>query len=159
MLFRSAVADNGLWHSPSTIRHLTDAEACPAGAPEKGCRGIGGSTGGSTTPKDKGKPSTGVAGSAGRRAMTPATAKALQELLRGVVNGGTGSAAWVGGGVWGKTGTTNDGRDLLFIGAVPERHWVMGIWLGNDDNRPSRSTSHLAAELWGEIVRSSVASP
>jgi peptidoglycan glycosyltransferase len=91
--------------------------------------------------------------------MAPATAKLMQEMLRGVVNGGTGTAAWVSGGVWGKTGTTNDGRDLLFVGAVPDRHWVMGVWLGNDDNRPSRSTSQLAAELWGRIVRSSVASP
>jgi peptidoglycan glycosyltransferase len=35
----------------------------------------------------------------------------------------------------------------------------MGVWLGNDDNTPSRSSSHLAAELWGRIVRSSVATP
>jgi peptidoglycan glycosyltransferase len=35
----------------------------------------------------------------------------------------------------------------------------MGVWLGNDDNRPSGSSSHLAAALWGEIVRSSTASP
>ena len=31
--------------------------------------------------------------------------------------------------------------------------------LGNDDNQPTRSSSHLAAELWGEIVRASVPSP
>jgi membrane peptidoglycan carboxypeptidase len=157
----AAVADNGLWHAPSTIRHLTDAEACPAGTPEKGCRSaptpapvVKGAR-----PKDaKAKPD-GVAGTAGRRAMSPETAKLMQDLMRGVVNGGTGTAAWVSGGVWGKTGTTNDGRDLLFVGAVPDRHWVMGVWLGNDDNAPSRSSSHLAAELWGRIVRSSVASP
>jgi membrane peptidoglycan carboxypeptidase len=156
-----AVADNGLWHAPSTIRHLTDAEACPAGSAEKGCRSAPKTAvpaKGARARDTKGE-SGGVAGTAGRRAMTPATAKLMQELLRGVVNGGTGTAAWVSGGVWGKTGTTNDGRDLLFVGAVPDRHWVMGVWLGNDDNSPSRSTSHLAAELWGRIVRSSVASP
>jgi len=187
----AAVADNGLWHPPSTIRHLTDAEACPAGTTEKGCRSApknsvaskgARSRDGKLEPAKiepsklepsklepgKLKPAKvepgkvepgGVAGTAGRRAMAPATAKLMQELLRGVVNGGTGTAAWVGGGVWGKTGTTNDGRDLLFVGAVPERNWVMGVWLGNDDNAPSRSTSQLAAELWGRIVRSSVASP
>ena len=157
----AAVADNGLWHAPSTIRHLTDAEACPAGTPEKGCRSAPNKSAAPSgaRPKDaKAKPG-GVAGTAGRRAMSPETAKLMQELLRGVVNGGTGTAAWVSGGVWGKTGTTNDGRDLLFVGAVPDRHWVMGVWLGNDDNAPSRSSSHLAAELWGRIVRSSVASP
>jgi membrane peptidoglycan carboxypeptidase len=157
----AAVADNGLWHAPSTIRHLTDAEACPAGTPEKGCRSAPNKSAAPSAarPKEaKAKPG-GVAGTAGRRAMSPETSKLMQELLRGVVNGGTGTAAWVSGGVWGKTGTTNDGRDLLFVGAVPDRHWVMGVWLGNDDNAPSRSSSHLAAELWGRIVRSSVASP
>jgi membrane peptidoglycan carboxypeptidase len=157
----AAVADNGLWHAPSTIRHLTDAEACPAGTPEKGCRSApnkSAAPSGARPKEAKAKPG-GVAGTAGRRAMSPETSKLMQELLRGVVNGGTGTAAWVSGGVWGKTGTTNDGRDLLFVGAVPDRHWVMGVWLGNDDNAPSRSSSHLAAELWGRIVRSSVASP
>jgi membrane peptidoglycan carboxypeptidase len=143
-----AVADDGVWHSPSTIRGLVDAEGCPAGAAEAHCR-----------KGSKGTKRPAVAGSAGRRAMAASTARTLQELLRGVVNGGTGTAAWVSGGVWGKTGTTNDGRDLLFVGAVPARHWVMGVWLGNDDNRPSGSSSHLAAALWGEIVRSSTASP
>ena len=143
-----AVADDGVWHAPSTIRGLVDAEGCPAGAAESHCR---------KAPKGAKRPA--VAGSAGRRAMAASTARTLQELLRGVVNGGTGTAAWVSGGVWGKTGTTNDGRDLLFVGAVPSRHWVMGVWLGNDDNRPSGSSSHLAAALWGEIVRSSTASP
>ena len=48
---------------------------------------------------------------------------------------------------------------VLFVGAVPERHWVMGIWLGNDDNSPSSSSSRLAAALWGDIVRASTAAP
>jgi membrane peptidoglycan carboxypeptidase len=149
----AAVADDGVWHAPSTIRGLIDAEGCPAGAAEGSCRK------GVKPKQGKAAKGAGVAGSAGRRAMAASTAKTLQELLRGVVNGGTGTAAWVGGGVWGKTGTTNEGRDLLFVGAVPARHWVMGVWLGNDDNRPTQSSSHLAASLWGEIVRSSTASP
>jgi peptidoglycan glycosyltransferase len=33
----------------------------------------------------------------------------------------------------------------------------MGIWLGNDDNRPTQATSALAASLWGEIMRSAPA--
>jgi membrane peptidoglycan carboxypeptidase len=55
--------------------------------------------------------------------------------------------------VGGKTGTTNEGRDLLFVGFVPQRHWVIGVWLGNDDNSPTRASSALAASLWGQIVR------
>jgi membrane peptidoglycan carboxypeptidase len=144
----AAVADGGLWHGPTTIRGLTDAEACTAAGTERAC------------PKGSRRSAKSPMGiGTGRRAMEPGTARTLQDLLRGVVNGGTGTAAWVGGGVWGKTGTTNEGRDLLFVGAVPDRHWVMGIWLGNDDNSPSRSSSSLAASLWGEIVRASTAAP
>jgi membrane peptidoglycan carboxypeptidase len=139
-----AVANNGLWHPPSTIRHLTDAEACATKSAAQGCRRAASGDRGQT-----------VGPAIGRRAMAASTALSLQELLRGVVNGGTGQAAWVGGKAWGKTGTTNNGRDLLFVGAVPERQWVMGVWLGNDNNAPSRSTSRLAADLWGLIVRSS----
>jgi peptidoglycan glycosyltransferase len=60
----------------------------------------------------------------------------------------------VPGGAAGKTGTTNDARDLLFVGFLPERHWTMGIWLGNDDNRATGSSSSLAAGLWSDIIRS-----
>jgi len=146
----AAVAADGLWRAPTTIRHLIDAEACSSRPTASACR--------RSTTAGAGKrrgPAAPVAAVPGRRAMAPATARSLVSMLRGVVNGGTGQAAWVPGGVWGKTGTTNQGRDLLFVGAVPERHWVMGIWLGNDDNAPTRSTSQLAAELWGRIVRSS----
>ena len=86
--------------------------------------------------------------------MSAATAKAMRTLLEAVVSGGTGSAAYVGTGSWGKTGTTNEGRDLLFVGYAPRRQWVIGIWLGNDDNSPSQASSALAAGLWGEIIRS-----
>jgi len=89
--------------------------------------------------------------------MKSSTARDMRSLLEAVVSSGTGTAAYVGGGAGGKTGTTNEGRDLLFVGYEPQRHWVMGVWLGNDDNRPSQATSALAASLWGEIVRSSPA--
>ncbi len=146
----TAVAADGLWRAPTTIRRLTDAEACGAsraGAAQGGaeCRASAGSARSITSP--------------GRRVMSPATAKAMRTLLEAVVSGGTGSAAYVGTGSWGKTGTTNDGRDLLFVGYVPRRQWVIGIWLGNDDNRPSAASSALAASLFGEIVRSAPPGP
>lgn len=135
----AAVASDGTWRPPTTIRRLTDAERCPPEAEgEVRCRADGGK----------------AASRPGRRVMKVSTARTLQSLLRGVVSGGTGSAAYVSGGEWGKTGTTNEGRDLLFVGYDPRRHWVMGIWLGNDDNRPTRATSATAAALWSEIIRS-----
>ncbi|MCX5939099.1 MAG: transglycosylase domain-containing protein, partial [Cyanobium sp. LacPavin_0920_WC12_MAG_62_9] len=132
-----AVANNGVWHAPTTIRRLTDAEACTGGAVDQ-CRPAG-------NPQQTSAP--------GRRIATVAQAQTLQQLLRAVVQRGTGTPAYLGGQEGGKTGTTNGGRDLLFIGYEPRRHWVIGIWLGNDDNSPTQASSALAAGLWGEIIR------
>ncbi len=143
----AAVAADGLWRPPTTIRRLTDAEACPTTS-----RRVGGPQGGA----DCRATTTGAraVSSPGRRVMSSTTAKTMQSLLEAVVSGGTGRAADVGPGSWGKTGTTNEGRDLLYVGYAPQRHWVIGIWLGNDDNSPTAASSALAASLWGEIVRS-----
>ncbi|MBW0167824.1 MAG: transglycosylase domain-containing protein [Vulcanococcus sp.] len=128
----AAVANQGIWHPPSTIRQLTDAEQQRSLTSQAQGQGTG----------------------PGRRVLSEAQARQMQAMLRAVVRSGTGRAARLGGEEWGKTGTTNNGRDLLFIGAEPSRHWVMGVWLGNDDNTPTGSSSALAAELWGEIIRS-----
>jgi len=143
----AAVAADGVWHAPTTIRRLTDAESC--GRPGATAPGRGDCRRGTSGPRSALSP--------GRRVLKPTTARQMQSMLQAVVNGGTGTAAWIPGGAGGKTGTTNDARDLLFVGYDPRRHWVMGIWLGNDDNRPSRATSALAASLWGEIMRSAPA--
>jgi len=134
----AAVANDGIWHAPTTIRHLTDAETC-GGLESQRCRTL------------KGKGDRPI--NPGRRVISVATARQMQGLLRAVVQQGTGGAASLGGMEGGKTGTTNNGRDLLFVGYEPQRHWVIGIWLGNDDNRPTGSSSGLAAGLWSEIVR------
>ena len=157
-----AVANDGIWHAPSTIRKLTDAERCHGGDKESGSgietkRRQGSSAFQTGEPPCRGGRDTPNFHNVGRRAMAASTAATMQELLRGVVSNGTGTAAYVGGRAGGKTGTTNDGRDLLFVGYEPTRHWVMGVWMGNDDNRPSRATSALAAGLWGEIIRTAAA--
>ncbi len=123
-----AVANDGIWHAPSTIRQLSDTTRSPGSSPQLSLR-------------------------PGRRVLSSRTARSMQQLLQAVVRTGTGRAARLGGGEGGKTGTTNGGRDLLFIGYEPSRHWVMGIWLGNDDNRPTGASSAVAAALWGEIVQ------
>jgi len=132
----AAVANGGTWYAPSTIRRVVDGETCQ-GEDHARCLTSRGAT----------------ARGAGRRVILPATAGRMQELLRAVVRSGTGTAAYLGGREGGKTGTTNDNRDLLFVGFEPSRNWVIGIWLGNDDNAPTRGSSAMAAALWGEIVR------
>jgi membrane peptidoglycan carboxypeptidase len=142
----AAIANDGIWHAPTTIRRLTDAEAC-SGQSSSQCRQTGAVNENSAAGEAPAQP--------GRRVTSPATAKAMQQLLRAVVQRGTGQTASLGGQEGGKTGTTNESRDLLFVGYEPKRRWVVGVWLGNDDNRPTRASSALAASLWGEILRAS----
>lgn len=70
-----------------------------------------------------------------QEAVTPQNAYIMSYLLKGVVQGGTGSAARVlGKPMGGKTGTSNDERDAWFIGFTP--HLVTSVWVGYDNNIP-----------------------
>ena len=132
-----AIANGGIWHAPRTIRRLSDAEHC-LGLADKGCR--------------KAADGTPALANPGRRATSAAVSTDLQAMLQAVVRDGTGRAAYRGEGEGGKTGTSNDNRDLLFIGFSGSRQLVVGVWLGNDDNAPTRGSSALAAALWSEII-------
>ncbi|MEO7964410.1 MAG: PBP1A family penicillin-binding protein, partial [Gemmatimonadaceae bacterium] len=68
--------------------------------------------------------------------MDPRDAFQLTSMLRSVVDEGTGRsvrAAGVTGAVAGKTGTTNNGSDVWFIGYTPTL--VAGFWFGYDNPR------------------------
>ncbi len=70
-----------------------------------------------------------------REAISPQNAFIMAYLLKGVINGGTGSAAKVlNRPMGGKTGTSNDERDAWFIGFTP--HLVTSVYVGYDDNSP-----------------------
>jgi penicillin-binding protein 1A len=65
-------------------------------------------------------------------AMSPELAYLVTNLLKGVVQNGTGShASRLHRYLAGKTGTSNDNRDLWFIGYTPDL--VAGAWMGYDD--------------------------
>jgi penicillin-binding protein 1A len=53
----------------------------------------------------------------------------------------------------GKTGTSQDFRDAWFIGYTA--HLVTGVWLGNDDNSPTRKTTGggMPVEVWTRIMK------
>jgi penicillin-binding protein 1A len=53
----------------------------------------------------------------------------------------------------GKTGTSQDFRDAWFIGYTS--HLVTGIWLGNDDNTPTKRTvgGSLPVEIWSRFMK------
>ena len=102
-------------------------------------------------------PAAGVTTPIGERPqqlIEPALAAEMDALLRGVVSGGTGRAAGVVADARGKTGTTDNGVDVLFVGYSPSSRILTGIWMGNDDNRPAEAASGaLVAELWGQYMR------
>jgi penicillin-binding protein 1A len=79
-------------------------------------------------------------------------ADTMTTLLQGVVSGGTGRSAYLGLGEAGKTGTTNNGVDLWFVGYLPTQQLVTGVWLGNDDNTETSGSSGQAAQLWGDYM-------
>jgi penicillin-binding protein 1A len=52
---------------------------------------------------------------------------------------------------YGKTGTTQDSRDVWFIGYAGDL--VAGVWIGNDDNTPNYGlTSHLPSRIWRDFM-------
>lgn len=70
-----------------------------------------------------------------RTVMKDSTAWLLTSAMEDVVDKGTGTAAQMsnyGIAQAGKTGTTNDWKDLWFVGYTP--YYTAGIWLGYDDN-------------------------
>ena len=90
-------------------------------------------------------------------AMDPADAYEITEMLQGVVNYGTGRSIrdlGVKGAVAGKTGTTNSGEDVWFVGYTPTL--VAGIWFGYDTPRQISSNAsggRLAAPAWAEFYQ------
>ncbi len=87
--------------------------------------------------------------------LSPQSAFLLVNLLKGVVEHGTGwYAKRLGRPLAGKTGTTQDQRDLLFVGFSPDL--VCGVWVGYDDFRPLKkglSASTIAVPLWTDFMK------
>jgi penicillin-binding protein 1A len=84
------------------------------------------------------------------QAIDRATADMMNWMLQSVVERGTGIPAQIGRSVAGKTGTSDESRDLWFIGYIPQV--TAGVWLGNDDNKPTNGTSGVAAEMWRKFM-------
>jgi penicillin-binding protein 1A len=92
-----------------------------------------------------------VNGDQGKRAVASDIADAMVWMLQQVVKGGTGTAAALPNRpVAGKTGTSEGGRDLWFIGSIPQL--TTGVWLGYDNSRETRSTSVVATLAWNSFM-------
>jgi len=87
--------------------------------------------------------------------LDPKTVYVMISMMRNVVEAGTGTNARLPGiEVAGKTGTTNNYRDALFIGFTTQL--LTGVWVGYDD--PHISLLHgstggdLAAPIWARYM-------
>ena len=132
-----SVANGGIWHKPRVIKRVYDTSNCDLKQLRK-CRIM--------YDYAKDAPS--------QRVLKTSTADTLTTMMRQVITNGTGKDAAIGLGEVGKTGTTNDNVDLWFIGFIPDRKVVTGIWLGNDNNSATTGSSAQAARLWGNYMGS-----
>ncbi len=88
-----------------------------------------------------------------QRVLSPEVARQLLTMLMAVVTEGTGRRAQVPGyQVAGKTGTSENVKDVWFVGFTPTI--ACGVWLGRDDNQPLRTGSGgaLCAPTFKELV-------
>ena len=76
----------------------------------------------------------------------------MRELLAGSIASGTGRQAALSVQAFGKTGTTQDNRDALFVGYAGGL--IAGVWVGNDDNTPNPGLSGggVPARIWRDFM-------
>ncbi|HXZ44039.1 MAG TPA: PBP1A family penicillin-binding protein, partial [archaeon] len=91
--------------------------------------------------------------------MRPETAYVLVNVLKGVIQRGTGARARVlGRPLAGKTGTSSDATDVWFVGFTPSL--VAGVWIGYDLKRSlgeGETGSRLALPIWINFMRKALA--
>jgi penicillin-binding protein 1A len=87
-----------------------------------------------------------------QRSLDDDTHEMLLELLSAAANNGTGRSAALRTRTYGKTGTTQDNRDAIFVGFAGDL--VTGIWVGRDDNSPLGGIAGggLPARIWRDFM-------
>jgi penicillin-binding protein 1A len=86
--------------------------------------------------------------------IEPRNVAMMNAMMQETLLSGTARKAEIPG--WmaaGKTGTSQDFRDAWFVGYTA--NLVTGVWLGNDDNSPTRKTTGggLPVEVWTRFMR------
>jgi penicillin-binding protein 1A len=92
------------------------------------------------------------------RVLPSDQAYVLNDMLRGTIRAGTGTAATRAAGLTvpagGKSGTTNDYTDVWFVGYT--RELVAGVWIGFDQPQTIKAGAQggrLAAPAWAAFMR------
>jgi penicillin-binding protein 1A len=81
----------------------------------------------------------------------------MLDLLYAAANEGTGRRAALAVPTFGKTGTTQENRDALFVGFAG--NLVVGVWVGRDDNKSLGKVSGgtVPAQIWRNFMTSALA--
>ena len=81
----------------------------------------------------------------------------MLDLLWAAANTGTGRRAALAMPTFGKTGTTQDNRDAVFVGFAG--NLVVGVWVGRDDDKSLGKVSGgtVPARIWHDFMSSAVA--
>jgi penicillin-binding protein 2D len=92
-----------------------------------------------------------------QQVLDPRIAFIVRDMMRDAAERGSGTAARAAVPdnvpVAGKTGTTNDNRDVWFVGMTPDV--VAGVWLGFDQPKTIAKGAVgglLAAPIWGDMI-------
>lgn len=83
---------------------------------------------------------------------------ALNNVLQGVISGGTATRAQIGRPAAGKTGTTSSERDVWFVGYTPDL--AAAVWAGNDDYTPltyGATGGTVVAPIWRDFMSQALA--
>ncbi len=85
-------------------------------------------------------------------AMSEPAAYVTSMLLKEVVTSGTGGGAGLSSGMFtaGKTGTTSDNHDRLFVGYTP--HYVASVWYGYDIPKPIQAYGNPCIPVWKSVM-------
>ncbi len=80
----------------------------------------------------------------------------MLDLLAASVSSGTGRRAALSVDSYGKTGTSQDNRDALFVGFAGDL--IVGVWVGNDDNSPNPGLSGggVPARIWRDFMQNAL---
>jgi penicillin-binding protein 1A len=92
------------------------------------------------------------------RRVSAALAWQVNDILKGVINGGTGTAANIGRPAAGKTGTNQAYRDAWFVGYTPQL--AVAVWMGNPRSQESMydvqgrrvSGGSFPAQVWHDFM-------
>jgi membrane peptidoglycan carboxypeptidase len=136
------IGNHGIRNQPHGISKIRDARKCTSYQNTDTCEKLYESDDQNRNPNSS------------KQTISANIASQLDSTLRDAVRRGTGKPAnFEGSQAAGKTGTTNGGVDMWFIGYNRNQCLATGVWLGNDDATKTNQDSRLSAELWRKYMQ------